>query len=259
MLSTIFASSVILSCVMGKSHGRNCEVFMSSLVSRSSRLGGFWLVGLIAICGVATTAIASASSEHKPKSYASPLDYGLDIKYQASRYPNLVWANSAKSGSSGYGAVISFEWLPLGDLYGKIVLGFNFSATYLSRAILDDGETGKLMAFPVGPYLGYRLDLIKNQVLVPFVKYGFTVANTHQVPEATGQSRTAYYYGLDWTLGVEFCLNSLEPSAGNTFDATMGINGTYLVAEVVLSSNLNATKHPDLSGNQIQGGFRFEF
>jgi hypothetical protein len=202
---------------------------------------------------------AATESQEKPKDYDSPLNYGIDVKFQPSKFSNLTWGNSSKSSSSGYGALASIEWLPLGPYYGKLAVGLTFGYSRINNAGLSGGLTGTMYAIPLGAYLAYRLDLMKNQLIVPFAKYGPSMAYVYQNPSADASKNSGYYYSLDWTLGAELCLNALEPSAGRTFDREMGINGTYFVFEVTWSQNLNDSRHPDLSGSQILAGMRFEF
>ena len=50
-----------------------------------------------------------------------------------------------------------------------------------------------------------------------------------------------------------------EPATGQNMDATMGINGTYLVAEYFTSVPKDTGKQPDLGRSESRYGLRFEF
>jgi hypothetical protein len=199
---------------------------------------------------------ALAATEGAPKSYASSLDFGFDAKYMMAKYPSLSWDAGTLYDQKGDAAQFSLDWLPIGSTpYGKPGLGVSFGYVFYYKV----PSASEMKALLGSIQVSYRLELMKNQLLVPFVKYGFSAGQVTQTPAATGHSSANMYYGIDLSLGIELNLNSLEPSAGNYLDATMGINGVYLVFEYLISNALNKGTFPDMSGNQLLGGIRFEF
>lgn len=176
----------------------------------------------------------------------SPLNFALDLKYVPIHYRNLTPA-------SGHGGQIALEWLPIGNRFGKPVLGVSAGGGHIKRVPLDDGSNAQLTTIPVTAYLGYRLDFIDNQILVPFGKVGRNVTWIKQRPGSDSR-----YDAWDYSLGVELCLNGIDSRSARRLDASTGINGTFLVFEWIKSIPNRGNTQPNLAREEVQMGLRFE-
>jgi hypothetical protein len=190
------------------------------------------------------TSLDPLSEEMVSRPTLSPLNFGLDLKYRPVQFPKL-------SGGRGHGAQIAFEWLPLGHLkhyIGKPAVGFSFGWGQMSAPT----ENLLVTTYPLYGHLAYRLDIIDNQILVPFAKIsrGTTLVRRNR-------ANSARYESWDYTLGVELCLNSLDSHSARVLDSSSGINNTYVVVEWTKSSAIGQPVN-DLSRQEWHVGLRFE-
>lgn len=184
----------------------------------------------------------------------SPLNAAVDLQYVPVRYPNYVWIDGQGSNRGGHGFHLGVEWLPLSDLYGKPSVGIGLGL-YAIRNVDFGVQRASLTALPVETYLSYRFDYFHNQILVPFVKVGAsgTVARQQGIERPW---RT--YFGFDYSGGLQLCLNLLDQTTANLFDAGMGVNTTYLSFEYLRSQPLGPTNAVDLSHEEYRIGLRME-
>jgi hypothetical protein len=151
------------------------------------------------------------------------------------------------------------EWIPIKN-YGKVGLGVGAGFSLITDADVGGGAYATLYVFPIQGLITYQFDYMENQFLVPYVKFGPSMAILMQKSDTRGgRSPINPYYGFDYGAGLQLCLNNLEPSAARALDSSTGINATYLTFEVLYSSNLRGSGvDPDLSRREIRAGMRFE-
>jgi hypothetical protein len=183
------------------------------------------------------------------KPYVSPLNYGLDLKYRPVRFPRV-------SAAQGKGGQIAFEWMPV-ILYkhfvGKPAVGMSIGYGQIPNLGTTPGGKTSLSTMPVSVHLAYRLDLIDNQILVPFGKIARAVTFEKYNPGTSTR-----FESWDYSLGAEICLNGLDSRSARHLDDSTGINNTYLIVEWMKSSGIDGRVQDDLSREEWQIGLRFE-
>ncbi len=186
---------------------------------------------------------------------SSQVSAGVDLEYTPVSYSNYTWVDGRNHSNSGNGAHLGVEWIPFGNRIGKVGLGLGIGFYDVSQIQLSSGGLGEIRALPLEAFVSYRLDYWANQWIVPFVKVGpdVTFARISNMPG------NLTYYGLDTTGGIELCLNRLDWDSAKTFERTVGVHNTYLIAEFVKSQRISsALSGPDLSHQEVRFGMRFE-
>ncbi len=219
--------------------------------------------------------VASAQPEGQSKAQAegpqeSPLNFGLDIEFSPTSYPNYLYTPSFSTRGNGYEIHVGFEWF-LFKTTGKLGLGLASGFfTYPNVGVTTDQngttQVATLYTIPISAYLSYRFDYQKKgkQIVVPFVKFGpnYSLIIQHSNFNSYVQlakSGVGSYVGLEYGGGLELCLNFIEPATAADLDRSTGINATYLIVEYMRSSAISgASSGNDLSGYQIRMGLRFE-
>ena len=223
---------------------------------------------LLTIALVLLVAESAAATEPRVSSYLeSPRNFGLDLMYSPLKYPNYDYSLNdspiyvAGGGNSGG---LTLEYLAIQSL-GKLGIGIGAGFFVLSDVNVGKDATGAdilatLYTYPLQAYLSYRFDYFKNQVLVPYVRFGGEMTPTRQGSKTGGdKAGTQVYYGTNLAAGLELLLNVLEPSSAVNLDRSTGINGTYLIVEYEMGRAINPSNVADLSHNAIRAGLRFEF
>ena len=95
---------------------------------------------------------------------------------------------------------------------------------------------------------------------MPFGKVGLgMMLVTQDIELPSGLNSSHYtYWGFNYAVGVEFCLNVLDRKSARSLDASTGINATYLMLEYASSSSLTSSNTQDMSESEYRLGFRFE-
>ena len=109
------------------------------------------------------------------------------------------------------------------------------------------GDDTSLEILPIYAIAVLRVDALSRELHVPLVPYGkfglgvglWRAMNTTGVSRYTDANGTTQKgLGATWGLhaagGLAFDLNFLDPSAARSFDASMGVNHTYIFAEYTL-------------------------
>lgn len=179
---------------------------------------------------------------------------GLDIQYSPIAFPNYQWSDGHLDPKSGHGVRIALEWLAISETYGKLGFGVGVGLYDISKVRLQNGALGELQALPIEPAVSYRFDYVRSQILVPFVKIGpeITVLKDKTLPGKT------VYYGLNYTVGLQLCLDRIDKSAYNGLNHTYGVRHSYLVGEYVKNTFLGRDQGPDLTRDEWRVGLRFE-
>lgn len=205
----------------------------------------------------------------------SPINFSLEFSYSPMMLQNYNWFQDATtvSGSSGSGGGISSpkktfqgggvsaEWLPIVGSGGK--LGFGLSTGYLfvnNMKIPSLPSPVSVYFIPLSIFTSYHFDYLENQFLVPYVRLGLGTAFLRQTSQSgvrdtvSGPSDyLAYTYGI----GFEFRLNNFDNATAQRFEATSGVNNSYLFWEY-MGWNTMYAKKADLQSNGFRMGLRFE-
>ncbi|MBI4402746.1 MAG: hypothetical protein HY537_01215 [Deltaproteobacteria bacterium] len=188
----------------------------------------------------------------------SPLTWGLDVQYGHGYYRQYAFTSKDPAIPGGHAGHISFEWLPYTER-GKLGLGVGLGLFSMGNVALSDGKWASLYTFPLEMFVSYRLDYIKNQIIVPFVKAGVEVTwakqnskTGHEIPGVLT------YYGGNYSLGGELCLNKIEWSTVKQLDSNMGVNNIYITFEFLKSMPLGFGGVEALSHEEYRLGLRFE-
>lgn len=222
----------------------------------------FWSLTILFCSFAGAAETPSELTETVKKSYVSPLQGGLDLSYSPLTYKSYHWGNELFNRSKGHSLRLAMEWIPFGDIpYGKPVAGVATGFNWIRKADLGNGESASLYAIPLAPYLGYRLDYFTNQFLIPYGKLGLNYTYSYQ--DTTGgvsgkRVNERSYLGFEYALGLEICLNVIDPRSVRTLDSYSGINGVFLFAEYTKSNQI-VSDWADLSHEEVQLGMRFEF
>ncbi len=215
---------------------------------------GFFCAG----AGAATPTIeelgtnaVTAEVESAPKQ--PTISAGIDLEYTPVSYGNYRWSDGKTYGTSGNGAHLAVEWIPFGNRIGKLGFGLGIGFYDVSRVPVNNG-LGEIRALPLEAFASYRLDYWNNQWVVPFVKAGPDVT----FARISNASSNLTYYGLDTAAGLELCLNRLDWDSAKSFERSIGVHNTYLMAEYVRSQRIGTQVVPDLSHQEVRFGMRFE-
>lgn len=214
-----------------------------------------WLFVLVALWSVVPSDAAvryrgrsSLEIENEAPRVSAMPSVGVDLKYWPVSYGSYEWGQSLRSAAAGHGFHLGLEWLAVSGRVGKLGLGLGLGAGVIQAL------GTQLSAYPVEALASYRLDFVRNQILVPYVKGGAGVTFTAQ----QGRVGLQNYQGWTYGGGIEICLNSLDSQAAKMIDRTHGIRATYIVVEFMRSVPLKERRSPDLSGDQWRVGLRFE-
>ncbi len=138
----------------------------------------------------------------------------------------------------------------------------------------ESADRTSLMIVPLSASLVYRFDYLQERFRFPLnvsVQVGldyalWNVKNAGMIADgATGDGDILVGRGGTWGwhygVGLYLWLNWIAPSMAAAFDATTGINNTYLFAEFIgrQLDDFGSTKSWDLSDNTFMFGLAFEF
>lgn len=173
---------------------------------------------------------------------------GLDLKYWPVSYSAYDWGPSGSTSETGHGFHLALEWLAISARVGKLGIGFGLGAGAIR------GMGSQLSVYLAEALASYRLDYVRDQLIVPFVKGGAGVTYLAQHNRPGLQN----YQGWTFGGGLEIGLNRLESHSARMLDRGFGIRATFLVVEYMRNVPLNVRRTPDLSGEQWRVGIRFE-
>jgi hypothetical protein len=178
---------------------------------------------------------------------------GVDIQYVPISYPNYNWG-AGPTDQNGKGLRIGAEFIGIDGIFGKVGIGTGAGFYSIANVPISNG-TASLRAIPVEAYLSYRLDIFQNQVLVPFFKAGPTWTSLYQWTSGSPDySESAYT--MEYTFGVEFLMDVIDPNSASSLNHRVGIRNTYAVLEYHRARFL--TGAADLAADNIRVGLRFE-
>jgi hypothetical protein len=98
-----------------------------------------------------------------------------------------------------------------------------------------------LNVIPMALMLVVRVDILADKFNVPLVPYGkiglnwyvWWILNGRELESAAGEDASGGTFGWQGTVGLAFMLDVLDPMTARTFDNEVGVNHTYLFAELM--------------------------
>ncbi len=94
---------------------------------------------------VAAADAAATSEETAPRSFETPMMFGLDVQYVSRKYDKFNYINEGSVVSSDQPIAfrVNFEWLPKQlQRYGKPGVGLSAGFSFLSKVDIQDGASG---------------------------------------------------------------------------------------------------------------------
>lgn len=241
------------------------------------------LTVVVATVSWAGAALAQSSTDSgKKKSIESPRNMIFEIKFggfvpdvdkefNGAKTPYAdIFGSSMKLMSQA-----ELDW-DVFDSFGVISIGGTIGYSKTSgTGVLEDGEKSEdstsFHILPLALTVGYRFDWAARKYdvpLVPWVKGGLDyyiwwVTNgtgdvTRSEDGTVGRGGT---FGGHVTFGLGFLLDSIAPLMAQSFDTDVGVNGTYIFGEYVLSwvDDFGSSNSFDLSSRYFLVGLAFEF
>jgi hypothetical protein len=219
------------------------------------------------------------------RQFASPQNFAAEIRISPFK-PN-VDDDPSLNGATPYKTVFGdsprvmfgaeFDWQAL-RIPHLGTLGPGVSAAFVSisdPASFQDGsgpsaETTTLSIFPFVAMAVFRLDEFWREAHVPFVPYAklgleyalWRASNTLGTSNYNGVTGTGHSLGTHLAIGLAFNLDIFDSYAAQNIDDQLGINSTYIFAEVQrddtngLGIQSNALR---VGGTNWAFGFAFEF
>lgn len=231
----------------------------------------FIMIYLCLVCFPAFASEESSNEETKKTFPESPLNFAVDLQYYAPAYKTYSYlvdeyGVGRSSSKVGNGMQVAWEWLAFGNKIGKLGIGASSGFVAITDASVEFYRLGvdapvnrqvNLYVIPSQAFLSYHLDYFYNQIIVPYGKVGASASWIRQTVDGNDSIHMAY--GFDYTLGLELCLNAIEPRVGREFDARFGVNASYLIFEYIKSDPLNKTDPVNLAYDSFRAGLRLEF
>lgn len=228
-----------------------------------SYLRNLWVLSAVTLAISASAADSTSSTEEKTKYTPTPISMGLDLQYSTPRYTAWELSPGTVSPGNSQGLRLGVDWITPFP-YGSLTLGVGISGSVYANALVGKNPDGSdrfasLTAIPLDVSVSYRMQYTENQILVPFGRVGTSATFVGQTSK-TGGGREGTYAGLslDWGVGIEFSLHTLDRVTQNLFDNDFGVNHTYVVLEYLESKSLLDASRPNLSRREIRAGLRFE-
>jgi hypothetical protein len=205
------------------------------------------------------------------RTFESPQHFAFELRFLPYRPnvdsdPNLHGATpyaTAFGTSRNVMVQAEFDWQitrisHLGTVGPGVAIGYlkkSGDATFVTphNGSTQSGETTSLELFPMYAVAVLRADVFWRELhipLVPYAKAGLGLAfwrasNTLGTSKFQGVSGEGKTWGTQFALGIMLNLNPFDDYAAKNFDEAMGVNGTYVFAELLRS---------DLTGLGVQSG-----
>ncbi len=186
------------------------------------------------------------------------------------------YADVMKDGDLGFG--FSVDWR-IWHAFGEFAAGLGIGRwSHQGTALLTDGSASndktQLTIIPLTLDAVYRFDILAERYefpIVPYARVGAVyglwwmldgVNNISTYTTKAGKSVRAIggTGGLQGTIGLRLLLDVFEPGAARSFDIEMGVNHSYLFAEVqkLWLNDFGSSKSIDLSDTVLAFGLAFD-
>jgi opacity protein-like surface antigen len=218
--------------------------------------------------------------------FESPQHFEIEIRFSPFK-PN-VDSDPALNGATPYGNLFGstprlmvsaeFDWqafhIPhLGSIGPGVGVGYtsiSAKAPFADTSLGISDENTSLAIYPFTAMAVLRIDEFWRGAGIPIVPYAkiglgyalWRASNTLGTSSYQGVIGEGHSIGTHLALGVGFNLNVFDAYAAQNFDDAMGVNGTYLFAEVMREdyTGLGLQKDPlRVGGTNWNFGFAFAF
>jgi MYXO-CTERM domain-containing protein len=214
---------------------------------------------------------------------ASPQTMSADVRFSSYKpgidnaFPSRTpYADIMKDGDFGIG--LNLDWR-IWHGFGELGAGFGVGRwSHEGTALLADGTASndktRMTMIPLTLDVVYRFDILAERYefpIVPYIRAGGVysiwwmldgVDNISSYTTKAGKSVKAVGAtgGLEGTLGLRLLLDVFEPGAARSFDIEMGVNHSYLFAEVqkLWLNDFGSSKSINLSDTVIAFGLAFD-
>jgi hypothetical protein len=212
------------------------------------------------------------------KDFESPQNFAIEVRL--SPYLPDVDSDPALGGKTPYQDVfgssrrllfgLEFDW-QAARIPHLGTIGPGLGAGLLSAsANASSGETTSLAIYPFYAAAVLRVDALWRDLRIPFVPYAklgvgvafWRASNTLGTSVYQGVSGKGHSLGPHFALGLGLDLNAFDPYAAKNFDNAMGVNSTYLFAELTREdlTGLGLQEAPlRVGGTNWTFGLAFEF
>jgi hypothetical protein len=220
------------------------------------------------------------------KSFASPQNFALEFRVAPSFTPD-VDSDPALGGATPYADAfgsdsrvmvgVELDWQALRiPHFGSLGPGLGVGYTAMSakapytvphNGITISGEDTSLNVYPFYGVAVLRIDVLSHEVgipLVPFAKAGlgyslWRASNTLGTSCYEGVCGKGHSMGSQLALGLALSLNPFDEYAAKNFDDAMGVNYTYLFAELTRADLTSPSGALRVGGTSWTFGLALEF
>ena len=232
------------------------------------------VVALLVIAPLSLTAEGQASSPQTASIDLRVASYkpGIDNAFVG----HTPYADVMKDSDFTFG--INIDWR-VWHSFGELGVGFGIGRwSHQGTSLLADGsasnDTTNMTIIPLTLDAVYRFDILAQRYefpIVPYVRAGFVyglwwmtdaVNNVSAYTTPAGKTLKAIggTGGLEGTFGIRLLLDVFEPGAARSFDIEMGVNHSYIFAEVqkLWLNDFGSSKSIDLSDTVLAFGLAFD-
>lgn len=235
--------------------------------------------GLVLLPAAASAQLYGEASE-SPKSHSFELKFGIYTP-QIDEGESTTAYGRAFGGDAMFMTRIEYDY-QFWKGFGSLAIGGEFGYAQVSGfgvahdSDLDTQDETALHMFPFSISLVYHFDVLATRYqvpLVPYVKVGFDyyvwwVTNgLGDTAEYQAEDSTTLFEGAGGTFGwhvqagIKLLLDFLAPQMAQTFDNEVGVNNTYLFAEMLYAdvSDFGSDSSWQLGDLTALFGVAFEF
>ena len=233
-----------------------------------SRVVAWFTFAVVGLCALPLRA-------ESPQNFAFELKFGPYKPQVDSSVKNGTPYKDIFGSNPFFFTQIEFDW----QFWRKVgSFGLGFTLGYgrdKGKALTADGadksaDKAEFHILPLAIMLVYRFDYVAkrfNVPLVPYVKFGFdyyiwwTRTATGKIPVVDGKKGYGGTWGFHVNAGLAFLLDFFSPGTAKSFDAEVGVNHSYLFAELFYAkvNNFFRSRSIDLSDLTFTVGLAFEF
>lgn len=217
---------------------------------------------------------ARAQHKESPQNFAFELKFGaysprVDRKLGGTPYKDIF------GGGGFFFAQIEFDW-QFWHKVGSLAVGFSIGFGRDKGKALDKStkepasDSAEFNVLPLSIDLVYTFDYLARKFNIPLVPFGkigldyylwWTRLSTGEIPIVDGKKGYGGTWGWHVKGGVKILLDFFAQGMADTFDAEIGVNNSYIFAEVLYArvDNFGRGKSLELSALAFMFGLAIEF
>jgi hypothetical protein len=211
-----------------------------------------------ALCSAAPgTVTAGSIALESPRNFTLELKLGPYTPLFSRSFPEndpytqLFGVNPMLMGEVGLEYMI---WQRFGTLSGAVTVGYaeKFGKALIAGTTQFADESTGIRLITIRPGISYRFDwaaIRHNVPLVPYVKGSFVaipwwIEKGQKIETYEGVEARGVAFGLSFTAGLSLMLDFLDQRLARDFDSSVGVNHTYLFAEINLQETFRSSTVP---------------